>query len=334
MKTKEAKKQGIKSVIIANPIYDTVFKRLMENQRIAKFFLSTILEQEVEDISVLPQEFTRKTDIPKGKKKKGKIEYYSILRLDFMATICTDDGKRKKILIEVQKSWDTLDVMRFREYLGEQYKKEEIIDGEKIILPITTIYILGNNLSEIKCPCIKVGRTYIDMINKTLIDKKSEFIEQLTNDSYVIQAGRITDVRYATNLDKLLSIFEQDYFVVRGSDVMKEYRYHPDDENMALITDILHEMASNAEERKEIEGEREVLRILNNAKDPLKQTIEKQVKSLEEKDKTIEEKDKTIEEKDKKIEEKDKTIEEKDKMIAEKDKKIAELELLRDKQVK
>jgi hypothetical protein len=288
-------RKDLKPFIIANPIYDTVFKKLMENRRIAKFFLSTILEQQVEEISVLPQEFTYQT--PKGgkvrKKKTGAaVEYYSIFRLDFMATILTGDGSRKKILIEVQKSWDVLDVMRFRNYLGEQYAKEDVTDGQRTILPVTTIYILGTKLSEIECPCVKVGRTYIDMLNRKAINTKSEFIEQLTHDSYVIQAGRITDVRYKTNLDKLLSIFEQDYFIEKSSDVRKEYPYHPDDENMKLITDVLYEMGADPEERKRIETEKEALRILNTMKDPLNKRIEEQAKSLEEHVKSLEEKDK------------------------------------------
>jgi hypothetical protein len=45
METKEVIKKSWKPFIIANPIYDTVFKRLMENQRIAKFLIGTILEQ-------------------------------------------------------------------------------------------------------------------------------------------------------------------------------------------------------------------------------------------------------------------------------------------------
>ncbi|MDR1339000.1 MAG: hypothetical protein LBK58_02960 [Prevotellaceae bacterium] len=314
MKKKEVKKKGLKSLIIANPIYDTVFKRLMENQRIVKFFLSTILERQVEDVSVLPQEFTYKMEeisdksenrekkVKQGKKeKKGSLAYFSIFRLDFMASVRASDGKREKILIEVQKSWDIMDVMRFRKYLGEQYSKEEIIDKEKTVLPITTIYILGNNLPEIKCPCIKTGRISTDMRDRKPINAKVEFIELLTHDSYVIQAGRITDVRYTTNLDRLLSIFEQNYFVIQGSDVMKEYHHQPDDENMTLITDILIEMAANSEERKKIEDEKEAMRVFNNAQDLYKKRIAEKDKALAEKDKSIEEQAKSIEEKDKEI---------------------------------
>ena len=45
-------------MVIANPIYDAVFKRLMEDNRIAKFFIGTLLEQIIESVEVKPQEFT------------------------------------------------------------------------------------------------------------------------------------------------------------------------------------------------------------------------------------------------------------------------------------
>jgi hypothetical protein len=35
-------------MVIANPIYDVVFKRMMENDKVAKFFIGTLLEQTVE----------------------------------------------------------------------------------------------------------------------------------------------------------------------------------------------------------------------------------------------------------------------------------------------
>ncbi|MBL7977036.1 MAG: hypothetical protein JNN12_01755, partial [Bacteroidetes Order II. Incertae sedis bacterium] len=45
-------------MIIANPIYDVVFKRLMENDKVVKFFIGTLLEQTIERVEVKPQEFT------------------------------------------------------------------------------------------------------------------------------------------------------------------------------------------------------------------------------------------------------------------------------------
>jgi hypothetical protein len=309
-----------KPYVIANPIYDTVFKRLMENTRVAKFILGAILEQQIEDLTVMPQEFTYKRDLTeavegdKGVKRKTKkkttessYNYYRISRLDFMATVRTCEGKLHKILIEIQKTWHTADVIRFRQYLGQQYVRENIIDGETVILPITTIYILGNNLPGIDCPCIKVGRTYIDMRDKQPIEAESEFIEHLTHDSYVIQAGRITDVRYTTNLDKILSIFEQKYFVREGSETVKKYSYHPEDETMKLITNILHEMGVDPDESKLIEDEEKSLRYIDNCIDgelkKERKTIKEQAKALKEKDKELEEERRAKEEQAKEIEE-------------------------------
>ena len=81
-------------MLIANPIYDTVFKRMMENERVAKFFISTLLEQTIEAIEVKPQEFTY-TDELAG---------LAVFRLDFIATIKTETGEYKKVLIEIQKA--------------------------------------------------------------------------------------------------------------------------------------------------------------------------------------------------------------------------------------
>ena len=48
-------------MIIANPIDDEVFKRMMENDRIAKFFIGTLLDQTIESVELRPQE--RKIEI-------------------------------------------------------------------------------------------------------------------------------------------------------------------------------------------------------------------------------------------------------------------------------
>jgi hypothetical protein len=322
-------------MIIANPIYDVVFKRLMENERVAKFLIGTLLDETIESVKLNPQEFTR-TDEKKS---------LSIFRLDFIATIKTKDGKRKKILIEIQKARRKIDLMRFRNYLGEQYKKEDNVDDQLMVLPITSIYILGFNLPEIESACIKVAREYKDLINKTTLKTKSEFIEQLTHDSYIVQVGRITD-RYQTKLDKLLSIFEQANFV-DPKKITKKYQHPTDDEEVKTITNILHHAGVEPDERKEIEEEQEFWRtyyaMYGDAEKEYVEKLEKKEKKIdsmkkkmEKKDKTIEKKDKTIEKQDKKIEKQDKTIEkhseEMEKTRKELAKAIKELEDLKNRQ--
>ncbi len=48
---------------IANPIYDVVFKYMMEDAKVAKLLISSIINEEVEKLKFRPQEFS--TDIEK-----------------------------------------------------------------------------------------------------------------------------------------------------------------------------------------------------------------------------------------------------------------------------
>jgi len=271
-------------MIIANPIYDTVFKRMMENERVAKFFIGTLLEQNIEAVEVKPQEFTY-TDELAG---------LAVFRLDFIATIKTETGEFKKILIEIQKAKNQIDLMRFRNYLGEQYKKEDQVNNEKAVLPITTIYILGFTLPEIDSACLKVERNYKDLISKNIINKKSDFVEKLTHDSFIVQVHRITD-RYQTSLDQLLSVFEQNNFA-DDKKITKQFSHPTDNEDVKILTDILHHSGTNPEERKRIETEQEAWRTVNAMFEDKEKELLKKLKDTE---KALDEKDKALDEKDK-----------------------------------
>lgn len=274
-------------MIIANPIYDTVFKRMMENERVAKFFIETLLEQAIETIEVKPQEFTY-TDELAG---------LAVFRLDFIATIKTETSEYKKVLIEIQKAKNQIDLMRFRRYLGEQYKKEDKVNYENQALPITTIYILGFTLPEIETACIRVERNYKDLINKTVIEKKSDFVEKLTHDSYIVQVDRITD-RYQTSLDKLLSVFEQSNFV-DDRKITKQFSHPTDNEELKILTDILHHSGSDPIERKRIEDEQEAWRTINAMFEDKEKAFQKALaeskKALDETKKALDEKERIIE---------------------------------------
>lgn len=266
-------------MIIANPIYDVVFKRLMENERVAKFFIGTMLEQKVVNLTLKPQEFTY-TD---------KLAGIAVFRLDFVAVIKTNDGTNKKILIEIQKAKNEIDLMRFRNYLAEQYKKQDVINGEKVTLPITTIYILGFKLKNVKTACVHVERQYRDKINTSILTEKSNFIEGLTHDSYVVQVRRLTG-KYLSKLDRLLSVFEQKNFI-GDTETVKEYHYETKDEDVKVMTDILHLTGTDPARRKEIEAEQEAWRSVNAMFEEKEKAF---TKALIEKDKALTEKDKEL----------------------------------------
>lgn len=305
-------------MIIANPIYDVVFKRMMENEKVAKFFIGTLLEQTIESVEVQPQEFTYIKDLDQNdpevikfiKEKVQERLSINVFRLDFVATIKTETGEYKKVLIEIQKAKNPVDLMRFRNYLAEQYKKEDKINNEALVLPITTIYILGFKLPEIESPCIRVKREYFDLVNKITLYQKSDFVEKLTHDSFVVQVERITS-RYQTRLDKLLSVFEQRNFT-DDKEITKDYTHNPDLEEMKTITEILHYVGTDPLERRQIEIEQEAWRTVNAMFKEKERTYQRQ---LEEQRKALHEKDQALHEKDQALSEKDQALSEKDKLI-------------------
>lgn len=244
-------------MIIANPIYDVVFKRLMEDKRIAKFFIESLLDDNITEVQVKPQEFTY----------SDQLVGLAVYRLDFIATIKTGNNEYKKVLIEIQKAKNPIDLMRFRNYLGEQYKREDEIETDKgkenTVLPIITIYLLGFKLPEIETAAVKVNREYFDLITKQIITNKSDFIEKLTHDCYVVQMPRIKG-KLQNRLEQVLSIFEQDFFVDEKG-ITKDYNYEINDENINNMIAILHKSGTDPKERQEIEKEQEAYRILDLA---------------------------------------------------------------------
>ncbi|MFM2269570.1 MAG: hypothetical protein RL757_3011 [Bacteroidota bacterium] len=192
-------------MIIANPIYDVVFKYLLEDIEIARELLSMIMGEEIISIEIKPQETATETT---GSN-------VNILRFDFKAVIKTNTGEIRKVLIELQKAKQVLDVMRFRRYLADNYRKEDEVladNGalEKRPLPIVTIYFLGFPLDNIQRGVVKINRDYRDVITQELIEVKEDFIELLTHDSYLIQV-RLLAGKSRTKLERVLQVFSPEY---------------------------------------------------------------------------------------------------------------------------
>jgi hypothetical protein len=326
-------------MIIANPLYDVVFKSLMEDNRIATFFLETLLEEKIESLEVNTTEQTVQLKDPMMSKdawEKMGVERLGInlIRLDFVATIELKTGGTKKVLIEIQKARKPIDVMRFRNYLAEHYKKEDeiMVDGKKARapLPIITIYLLGFPLPEIEVAAVKVDRNYVDLQTKSIINTKSDFIEKLTHDCFVVQLPRI-ERRFQTTLDRLLTVFEQRYFLSSRDETLK--RYEPVEENEEMITrivDALYHRGADPEKRKELDDEKETERVLalyrNEDAEMMQQKLEQNEVLLKSQSETIEHNQKEIEHQHQFIDVQNKKLEEKDNSLKEKDKLIEALQ--------
>jgi hypothetical protein len=266
-------------MLIANPIYDSIFKAAMQKKRLAKFFIGTLLEQEVLDVDFRPQEtvYTDERNRPR------------IFRVDFAAIIKTDDGNSRKILIEVQKALVADDIWRFRRYLGEHYSMRDG-DSNNDALPLVTVYILGFDMPDFPYPCVKVGREYIDLLNHRPIKERNKFLERVTHDSYVVQVGSIPDRRGQSRLEELLAIFEQKNFADPNKRTKSFDGTLTDNGANAMLRE-LNYLITDPETQHELDMETEAIRVENLRLQPLQKQLKDKDAALAQKDAALAQKD-------------------------------------------
>jgi len=245
---------------IANPIYDVVFKYLMEDAKVARLLISSIIGEKIVSLDFRPQEYS--ADIDKSR-VDGHIGTLTVYRLDFAATIKTGEGV-KQVLIEIQKAKFATDIMRFRAYLGGQYSNRNNTDiatikdhTRKVGLPIIGIYFLGHELDYAKSSIIGVNRTYKDLVTNEQLTVKESFIESLTHDSYVIVIPNLTKNR-RNDLEKLLSIFDQSTSVAPDHHILNIKEEDYPQKHRSLIRR-LHSAVVVPEMRKQMEVEDNIL---------------------------------------------------------------------------
>jgi hypothetical protein len=288
-------------MIIANPIYDTVFKYLMEDLDIAKDILSLILNTEIISLSVKPQETASETVA----RDSTPINIY---RLDFVGVFQEPDGTTKKALIELQKTKRSTNITRFRKYLGENYQKEDKIteNGKEISqsLEIITIYLLGFELEDVPVAVLKVKNCFVDVItgNTLVTEPKDKFIRLLNHESYTIQIPKLQP-NEQNRIEHTLNVFNQRY--VTDDIHTLDYEGSTEDPLMAKIINRLIRAIANEELRRKMNMEDEI----ETEFQAYDSKIENFQKMLTEKDKALTEKEKVIFERDKALSEKDAEIE-------------------------
>jgi hypothetical protein len=315
-------------VRIANPIYDVVFKYLLDDEKVARLVLSALLGKEVLELQFRPTEVHHEAARPDGTQ-------LLVLRMDFAATVRQQDGGRKLVLIEIQKARTAWDVQRFRRYLGSNYASPENVyldpDGKQQALPIVTIYFLGEGLECVDVPVLKINRHYLDLATGDEVRITDPFVEALTHDSIVVQINRLKD-RRRTDLERLLAVFDQgrasrsdphlldileENFPEHHREVLRRLmRAGAEQEvrdKMDVEDDILAAFQDQARESADL---RQALVEKDQALVEKNQALVEKDQALVEKDQALVEKNQALEEKDQAIEERNQTIEEKDRLIA------------------
>lgn len=188
------------SVLIPNPLYDVVFRYLMDDNKVARILLSAILGETVEELAFQSTEQSLKLGA----------EQITVTRMDFHARIRQTDGQEKVVLIELQKAKLYHQIGRFRRYLGQQYQRNPQSEAREksSSIPIFPIYLLGEPYSDNGVPVVRVRRDSFDVSTGEKIPERHPFIEALTHDAIVIQT-RYLNGRRRTELERLLSIFDQ-----------------------------------------------------------------------------------------------------------------------------
>ena len=301
---------------VANPIYDCVFKFLMEDERIAKTVLSALLKKEVVSVEMRRHEHPNVT--------RDKI---SMFRIDFAAQVKEDDGTVRLILIELQKTWVDTETLRFRRYLAAQYNAEEnmVKDGELkgYAVPMISVYLLGHRVGDIDKAVVYVTHNAFDYDGKVVEGGMQDpFINSLIHDSIIVQIpllhGKINN-----RLDRVLSVFDQSQRDAKNQQIVcldeKEYA---GDSDMMYILHRLGLAAMDADVRQEMNDEDEFYSVLE-ARDTQVMKLNEQ---LTEKKKQLNEQKAQLNEQKAQLNEQKAQLNEKQAQLNEKTVRLAEAE--------
>ena len=241
---------------IANPIYDSVFKYLMEDERIAKTLLGALIKKEIVDIQMRPNEYANTT--------KYNI---AMFRIDFNAYVREADGTQRLVLIELQKTGVETETLRFRQYLGAQYANPANMlheDKSQYGMPIIAIYLMGHRVGKISVPVLYVGRNFRDYDGNDVTEGIPDpFVESLTHESIVVQIPFLKGQRN-NRLEKFLDVFCQDRKEADNSQILTVDEALMEDEEMRRIVTRLLSAASDAQVRHSMNIEEEINTAIEN----------------------------------------------------------------------
>ena len=240
---------------VVNPIYDTVFKYIMQDEKVAKVLIGNILKTKVVSIQMNNNEYAAM--LPDGKK---------VFKLDFSATILGKDGKQQLVHIEVQKALEEGEIMRFRSYLGAIYMDQtkkylETIQNPKTKeeitvehpLPIHSIYILGHELGDGLSESVMHGANIFTDQNGNIIQipANNDYINGLTHTVTFVIAP-LTKKNVKTHLDRLLTIFSD---ITPNSQEIELDEYYDDSEDYRTLMRALQKASADKQLRGNLDLE-------------------------------------------------------------------------------
>jgi hypothetical protein len=281
---------------------------MMEDEKVAKAFLSAIIEEEVVELDFAAQEHTLRRPQKRtksNKQKENEETFFTVCRFDFSAKISLPEGGFKTVLIELQKAKLSSDIMRFRRYLGVHYQNPNNTYGDKNnkkARQIYCIFLLAYDIGIPDNPIIYVDSRVKDS-SKTELFVTNEFIQGLHHQSWIVQIDQLKR-RRRNDVEQLLSIFDQENITnnhhilnINEDDFPEAYRPIIRRLRMASESeDIQIEMEMEDDYMLELLDKERLVAQQKKALDEKDKTLKKQKKALKEKDKTLKEQKKALDE--------------------------------------
>ncbi len=305
-------------LIIPNPIYDVVFRYLMEDPDSALIVISTLINEKIKKLHLEPLTHSEKNE------NQAKIEIQDpktkddifLFHLDFTAVIELPDGSEEIIMIELQKASEPEDIFRFKRYISKNFQKKqekEITDPktqaiETINKPIRLIPIFILNFrieNEINDLLIKTNRIKTGIFKNKNLQKHNEFIDNLSYDILVVQLPNLQNIveddykddEYKQKLYTLLKLFDQKSKVKDNEHRLRVIRKFFPGFLDRVIKRIQAASINNPNLEEQMFAEDEYLKTLikrDNKITLLEDLLDKKAKALEDKDKALEDNKKII----------------------------------------
>jgi len=213
-------------IIIPNPIYDVIFRYLMEDLESATIIISTLINEKIISLNFEPLTHSEKKEIKITDEEENR--EIRLFHLDFTAVIELPNGTKETIMIELQKASEPDDIFRFKRYICRNFQKKqqkEIIDPKTqaieivdVPLRLIPIFILNFRIeNEVNDLLIKTSRNKKGIFKEKNLEKHNEFIDNLSYDIYVVQLPNLKNIteddykddEYKSKLFLLLKLFDQ-----------------------------------------------------------------------------------------------------------------------------
>ena len=317
--------------VIPNPIYDVVFRYLMEDMDSATVVVSTLINEKIKKLHLEPITHAEKKEkLNPAALNPNTKDDIKLFHLDFMAVIELPNGEEELIMIEVQKASEPDDIFRFKRYISKNFKrkqKQEITDPftkaiKNVERPIRLIPIFILNFrieNEINDLLIKTNRIKYGIFKDKHLAKHNEFIDNLTYDIWVVQLPNLKNItpqdydndEYKTKLFALLKLFDQDSKIKDNEHRLKLIRKIFPNFLDRVISRLQAADSDNPDLEEQMFAEDEYVKALidrDNTISFLELNLQKEKEKREEQERIVQEQEKTLQEQEKTLQEQENII--------------------------